>query len=86
MLSEGVSPVLIENCSKDAGYPMGPLHLDSVNIDGSEIATNSTKMTMTLALAFGDAEDGGRTRSSRHEPKVKSTERAIIDPARGRFS
>ena len=40
MLSEGVSPVLIENCSKDAGYPMGPLHLfDSVNIDlGLKIA------------------------------------------------
>ena len=45
MLSEGVSPVLIENCSKDAGYPMGPLHLfDSVNIDlGLKIAKQTQK-------------------------------------------
>lgn len=54
MLSEGVSPVLIENCSKDAGYPMGPLHLfDSVNIDlGLKIA----KQTQ---LDLGDDHDLG---------------------------
>ena len=54
MLSEGVSPVLIENCSKDAGYPMGPLHLfDSVNIDlGLKIA----KQTQ---LDLGDEHDLG---------------------------
>ena len=45
MLAEGVSPVLIENCSKDAGYPMGPLHLfDSVNIDlGLKIARQTRR-------------------------------------------
>ena len=34
MLEEGIAPALIENCGRQAGYPMGPLLLsDSVNID-----------------------------------------------------
>ena len=40
MLREGVSPAMIENAAKKAGFPMGPLLLnDSVNIDlGVKIA------------------------------------------------
>ena len=51
MVQEGISPVLIENSGRQAGFPMGPLLLnDSVNIDlGVKIADQWKK---TLGDAY----------------------------------
>jgi 3-hydroxyacyl-CoA dehydrogenase/enoyl-CoA hydratase/3-hydroxybutyryl-CoA epimerase len=42
MVSEGISPVLIDNCAKAAGYPVGPLQMiDELTLDLSYHANKS---------------------------------------------
>jgi 3-hydroxyacyl-CoA dehydrogenase/enoyl-CoA hydratase/3-hydroxybutyryl-CoA epimerase len=58
MLGEGINPALIENCGRNAGYPMGPLQLaDSTAIDLGLKIIRATKAAMGEAYDAGPAHD-----------------------------
>lgn len=61
MLEEGVAPALIENCGRQAGYPMGPLLLsDSINIDLGVRIMDQWKAKLGDAYRPAPGEDAQR--------------------------